>query len=256
MGGTAAAPSQNERGSGGRCIIVLGMHRSGTSALTGSLQEAGVELGSVGTEAADNAKGNREPRSLNVLHDHLLEVNGGSWAEPVAPLSWQPIHRELRDLFIRQFAGVDLWGFKDPRTLLALGGWLPALPTAELVGIFRHPFLVAQSLRCRNGLSGQAALALWLYYNRVLLWWADQPRGLHLVEFDRDPSVFEASLNSLLAALDLPTPRLTFFEPGLRSQDAPPLHDVPGAEDACLLYRRLQQRAGQQYAASLSGQQG
>ena len=41
-------------------IAILGMHRSGTSCLAGSLQEAGIYLGDVVTSAAHNQKGNRE----------------------------------------------------------------------------------------------------------------------------------------------------------------------------------------------------
>jgi len=41
-------------------LIILGMHRSGTSALAGSLEGAGLNLGPVSTHEVDNAKGNRE----------------------------------------------------------------------------------------------------------------------------------------------------------------------------------------------------
>ncbi len=228
----------------GRCIIILGMHRSGTSALTGSLEEAGVVLGEVGIEAPDNAKGNREPPSLTVLHDDLLNVNGGSWRHPVAPLTWEPIHRLCRDLFIRQFEGVELWGFKDPRTMLALGGWRPALPEAELVGIFRHPFLVADSLHRRDGIRHADGLALWTYYNRVLLWWVDREPDFRLIEFDRDQAVFRKSLARMVADLRLPASSTGFFDPSLRSERLPELDGTVGAGGARRLYDQLQERVG------------
>ena len=46
------------------CVIVLGMHRSGTSLLTGSLEAAGLHLGEVNNAARYNPKGNKENESI------------------------------------------------------------------------------------------------------------------------------------------------------------------------------------------------
>jgi len=43
-------------------ILILGMHRSGTSCLAGCLEEAGLYLGDVNLKAGFNKKGNRENR--------------------------------------------------------------------------------------------------------------------------------------------------------------------------------------------------
>ncbi len=68
-----------------RVITILGMHRSGTSALAGSLQAAGLELGDVRTEGETfNQKGNREPSELIALHEDVLITNGGAWHLPPA----------------------------------------------------------------------------------------------------------------------------------------------------------------------------
>ena len=225
-----------------RSIIILGMHRSGTSALTGSLEQAGLTLGTVGTSSADNLKGNREPRSINVLHDDLLRQNGGSWFEPVAPLKWLPVHAEFRDLFIAQFADTPVWGFKDPRTLLCLSGWLKALPDAELVGIFRHPFLVAQSLQERNDLAVEDGLELWAFYNRILLWFLDNTPGMHLVEFSQDPIGFRAAAADLAAVLGLSVDAIDFFDDSLRQDSIPDMNAVPGAAQTLTLHDRLRER--------------
>lgn len=50
-------------------VLILGMHRSGTSCLAGSLQEAGLYLGEVNTAAPHNAKGNRESRDCKFSCD-------------------------------------------------------------------------------------------------------------------------------------------------------------------------------------------
>jgi len=44
----------------GRPMLILGMHRSGTSCLAGCLQAAGLISGEVNIQAMYNAKGNRE----------------------------------------------------------------------------------------------------------------------------------------------------------------------------------------------------
>jgi hypothetical protein len=59
-------------------ISVLGMHRSGTSSLVGSLEEAGVFLGNVQRVNPNNPKGNLEHLKIMKLHDDLLAENGGS----------------------------------------------------------------------------------------------------------------------------------------------------------------------------------
>ena len=53
-------------------LAVLGMHRSGTSALIGSLQAAGLHLGKHNTWNAHNLKGNRENNDIVQLHEELL----------------------------------------------------------------------------------------------------------------------------------------------------------------------------------------
>ena len=58
-----------------RVIAILGMHRSGTSCLTGSLQEAGLELGEHHTWNPYNRKGNRENQDFVDLHDAILAAN-------------------------------------------------------------------------------------------------------------------------------------------------------------------------------------
>ena len=65
-----------------RSVVILGMHRSGTSVLAGSLQEAGLVLGDVVTQAPHNKKGNRENRAIMFMQEDLLQSNGGSWDNP------------------------------------------------------------------------------------------------------------------------------------------------------------------------------
>lgn len=207
----------NEQDISSQTIIILGMHRSGTSALTGMLQQAGLYLGNVSTYAEDNRKGNRESTTIMTLHDDLLERSGGRWDDPPERIHWSPIHYACRDLIIQNYKNHGVWGFKDPRTILTLGPWLKALPNAHLVGIFRHPYKVANSLSQRNGIALSQGLELWVKYNRILLWHHENTRKFPIIEFSTDELAFKANVNTLTSQLGLSSFHHDFFDNSLRS---------------------------------------
>ena len=93
------------------CIIVLGMHRSGTSCLTGILQGCGVELGEVFTCNPHNQRGNRENARIMILNDAILAHNGGAWNDPVDVQNWTAEHIIERDEIINELAsgGAKHW---------------------------------------------------------------------------------------------------------------------------------------------------
>lgn len=185
----------------GRCVMVLGMHRSGTSMLAGTLAAAGVRLGRV-LEApfALNPTGLREPEVLIHLHEDLLHANGGAWHDPPEGVTWGALHRSVRDLFIEARARPGLWGFKEPRTLLLAEGWIEALADWTAVGIFRHPAAVAASLAHRNGFDHARGVRLWTAYNRRLLA-LQRAHGFPLLEFEADPLRMRAGLVRVLEGL-------------------------------------------------------
>lgn len=223
-----------------RTIIMLGMHRSGTSTLAGSLEAGGVDLGVTNASSFDNVKGNRESRRIMIMHNDLLVRNGGSWHQPIQPLKWEPIHYAIRDLVIESYAESAIWGFKDPRTLFTLNGWLDVLPAAELVGIFRHPFFVAESLKRRNDMPYEQGLELWLNYNRVLLWYFNNLQEFPIIEFTQSNEAFKSQLNSLGEVLHLTDKCDSFFEPSLRQSKLPKPDMSTVARQALVLYEKLQ----------------
>src|ERR671936_1791837 len=77
-----------------RVICVLGMHRSGTSCLAGSLEQQGLFLGEVNTSAPFNRRGNKERFDIMHLQGDILEGSGGSWDQPLAVVEWKPEHIE------------------------------------------------------------------------------------------------------------------------------------------------------------------
>ena len=204
-----------------RTIAILGMHRSGTSALTGSLEQAGLYIGDTNHHANDNLRGNRESVEIMTLHNDLLERNGGAWDRPVRNMQWDPVHRALQTTIIRTFNDQPLWGFKDPRTLLTTDMWLKAIPSLELVGIYRHPWLVADSLMRRNHKTADEALDLWYAYNINLQWLARNKPAFPVIEFSTDPEDFNRQLQELMIILKLDTKSVDFFDANLRTQTIP-----------------------------------
>jgi hypothetical protein len=196
------------------------MHRSGTSCLAGTLEEAGLHLGRVITEAPHNAKGNRENKLIMDLQEEVLVHSGGAWDVPPQRLLWTDEHRRRRDAIIASY-GDGSFGFKDPRTLLTLDFWLEALGSMDYVGSFRHPELVAQSLMARNGGDVERWLDLWCAYNTRLLD-LHRMQPFPVVRFDVEPETYRRSLFGVTETLGLPRPaQLRFFEPELRHHNDP-----------------------------------
>jgi hypothetical protein len=220
---------------GSKPVIILGMHRSGTSCLAGSLEQAGLYLGQVNTKAPHNAKGNRENRDIMDLNDAVLSAAGGSWDNPPdSTVHWPAEQIVARNALIATYPTDSAWGFKEPRTLLTLNGWLDALPKARLVGTFRHPMAVAQSLNTRNGMSIERGMDLWLPYNRLLLQVCQEHEVL-MVCFDWSPQRYSRALAELAKrlSLTLPSSGFDFFEAALQrnsviqNDELPPkVHDL------------------------------
>lgn len=215
------------------------MHRSGTSCLTGILEEVGVFLGNVSRKDPYNPKGNHENSKIMALHNYLLHANGGSWDSPPTKVLWSEEHKAIRDEIIQDYEGVACWGFKDPRTLLMLEGWMEALPSLTMVGVYRHPIQVAQSLQSRDSFSIEQGIDLWVYYNEKLISYCHEYK-LPIVSFDSDENIFRHKLSQLLSQLDLPSSpeKLSFFDPVLRNTRINYLNlQVP--ERALRLYKTL-----------------
>ncbi len=155
-------------------LLVLGMHRSGTSALTGLLGLHGIELGSeLSAAAADNQAGFWENSRVVALHERLFEALGTSWDDPrELPDGWLDAARtqgfldELVALLREEFGASRLWAVKDPRLCRLLPLWRLALERLQveprLIFALRDPGEVTGSLMRRNGLSPATASLLWL----------------------------------------------------------------------------------------------
>lgn len=155
-------------------LLVLGMHRGGTSAVAGLL----VRLGAQGPRAlmppdADNPSGYWESTVLFDLHERLLRAAGSRWDSYTRlDLDWlrsgiaQTLSDECQDALRAEFGNAGRFVMKDPRMCRFVPFWLRTLehegivPAAVLV--VRDPIEVAQSLSARNGFERDLSLLIWL----------------------------------------------------------------------------------------------
>lgn len=225
-----------------RIVSVVGMHRSGTSCLAGSLQQKGLYLGEVATANEYNKKGNRENTLIAQLNDSVLDYSGGSWYEPPEKLRWTRKHEQERDRIIAAFEAehVPVWGFKEPRALLTMPFWRKGLPDMGFVGTYRHPQLVALSLERRDSMPRDYAMDLWTSYNqRLLELHAEQP--FPVISFDLDHDTYVKQIEAISRELKLPEANSgeVFIEQGLKNTvDGIPTDDT--REQALELYAELE----------------
>src|SRR6476469_5580712 len=147
-----------------QAVVILGMHRSGTSALGGVLQLLGVNFGQrLAPPASDNEKGYWEHPEIVALHENLLRSLGSHWDDDKPlPSDWveRKITRAVRSgltaILERDFADSALFGLKDPRMCRLMPLWFPIFEAARIephfVVMVRHPWEVAESLLKRNGI--------------------------------------------------------------------------------------------------------
>lgn len=159
-------------------VLVLGMHRSGTSALAGTLEAMGLEVGpSDDVMPADdgNPEGYFELLSVVQANDDLLAHFGGRWDSPPA-LGAERLNDEAVRAFVRtgrvalgELFTSDKYLLKDPRISILLPVWRQITNDQGCsVAIVRDPLEVAASLTRRNGLPTLTGLALWSAYNRSM----------------------------------------------------------------------------------------
>jgi len=180
-----------------RLIVVLGMHRSGTSAITRGLQVMGVDLGDRMTPPAkgENPKGYWEDRDLNALNIEMLSVLGSDWHHlalidsiDVEILRKQGYLLRALDLLHQKVGKVPIFGFKDPRVAKLLPFWKRVFIDGQFdvsyVIAVRHPLSVVKSLDMRGGFESGQSYLLWLGHVITSLVGSTDNQRI-LIDFDR-----------------------------------------------------------------------
>ena len=225
------------------CVVILGMHRSGTSLLAGSLEAAGLYLGEVKNESPYNRRGNKENVSIRALHNELLKASGAAWNHPPpGQIRWRPADEERGRSLIRPYLEVGRpWGFKDPRTIWLVEGWLRLLPNVRMVGVFRHPSLVVRSIIAldkRRVIGAEEALATWCAYNAEVIRLQGRYRFpvVHFGSVEAFGEDFVSPLTAFARSIGLAGSLDRFFDRQLVNQASP--GPLPSPE-ARALYARL-----------------
>ncbi len=180
-----------------KLIVVVGMHRSGTSAITRGLQVMGVALGDrmLPPMEGNNAKGFWEDIDLNELNILMLKAIGSDWyhLSAIDRFDIELLHKkgyfaraiELLRQKVDEFPG---FGFKDPRVAKLLPFWKEVFTLCRFdvsyVIAVRHPLSVVKSLFNRDGIEAEQGYLMWLGHVISIL---NETKGFKrvLVDYDR-----------------------------------------------------------------------
>lgn len=216
--------------------LVLGMHRSGTSAVTQLLALAGASLpANVMPGDEHNAKGYFEPWKIAIFNDERLRAAGSAWDDIFAfPYRTLPAALEAEwlsragKLFDAEFRRSTWPLMKDPRATVLAPLWRAVLAERNIavrcVIPVRHPLAVAASLGRRDGFSPEKSVLVWSAYMLAAeAYTRDLPRAF--TGYDALLSNWRLEVERMEAAHGAPLPKLnaaasrqidTFLTPDLR----------------------------------------
>jgi len=156
------------------CLMVLGPHRSGTSALSGVLSHLGGDLPKTLMPAGEgNAEGYFESLRVMAFNDRLLNALGSDWKD-LSPLDlggataqvFESLMSEAVQVLQDEFSAARLPLLKDPRICRFVGFWSEAFSRAGYEPLYvhthRNPLETAQSLQKRDGIPIELGLLIWL----------------------------------------------------------------------------------------------
>jgi len=155
--------------------FILGMHRSGTSALGGVLNIMGLEFGSELMKADEgNPKGYFENNFVYRLNKKILNEHNSKWddysftMDKISDSNKNIYIKEAKSIIMKEFRYAENFAIKDPRICLLFPIWEQACHdlkiNIKIILPFRNPKEVALSLKKRNNFSMEQSLLLWTHY--------------------------------------------------------------------------------------------
>lgn len=191
-------------------VVVLGMHRSGTSLVSRLLNLMGFYFGAENTallSANDNPKGFWERKDVVDINNKILRENGFDWFK-ISDLDKKVLEnlesKENKQNVFEIVSRLDAfrpWFIKDPRLCLLLPIWEKFIPNSVNIFVYRDPMEVAYSLNKRNEFPIPFGLALWEKYNESAL------------RYSEGQSRFFINYNELIQRpIDILSQLLSFFK--------------------------------------------
>ncbi|MFP4418218.1 MAG: sulfotransferase family protein [Fibrobacterota bacterium] len=214
-------------------VAVTGMHRSGTSCITGLLCRCGFSLGFshplLNDPRPDNAKGHHENLGVLAINETILKTAGGSWYQVPNAFSIDQAGEALGthiQAFNDSFDGSVV---KDPRLSLTISSWRRFCSQLDtVVFCVRNPIGVALSLQRRDGLPIETGLNLWLQYNTRFLQAVGDMKVVYF-SFDFPAENMTENLTGILQALGRDIDQNTIKDSVENFFDSSLNHDTAGA---------------------------
>ena len=158
-----------------KCILVLGMHRSGTSLLTGLLHFSGIRAGKdFLNPLEENPRGFFEIRSIYELNEEILKAGGTKWdmIKKVNLNSIENYKEKIKNVILTEFEGEEIFVLKDPRICVLFNIYLEVMKELNIalypVIVHRNYAEIAISLKKRNSYNVINGYCLSKYYYRTI----------------------------------------------------------------------------------------
>lgn len=163
-------------------VIILGMHRSGTSMLAGICSKLGVMMGQnlIMGDTPQQPTGYYEDQEFVDLNGQILREAGGGWEKPPSLEAIKKAGKDkaelIKEIISKRDKAYPIWGWKDPRTCLTLKCYLPYLNNPKIIVILRDKDAIISSLvkretdkKGRRRVSYEQALSLVNAYQDAIL---------------------------------------------------------------------------------------
>lgn len=191
-------------------LVVLGMHRSGTSMLAGLLEQASYYVGSqvdLLEKGEQNLKGFYERKDIRAVNDEILRENFFDWnlvaGYSATRLSSDSIstYQSKMDNILNSLVSQTPWLIKEPRLCLLYPLLRNSLQNCGKIVIYRDPFSTARSLWKRNRIPFQFGLLIWEKYYTSLINELCFEEKVYVVRYESLISSPESEVQKLLVWL-------------------------------------------------------
>ena len=164
-------------------VIVLGMHRSGTSTVAGVLHLNKIIMGTYQSfwprPLPQNPKGFYENFDFRKINDLIMENVGYDIKSYKPNIPIPKTNNKIKNNMVKVITNYDsnfkIWGWKDPRTCLTISNWVDIFEEMglrekiKIIFVTRKSVSVARSLKKRNKISLSQGLNLWRTYTENAL---------------------------------------------------------------------------------------